>query len=279
MSGYVKGRAVTRSSGCSSKYPDSEFEHAAFQVKMQRIMRFRNTHASCCCALIPIVIFSRYMDHCPSQTSSPSSRLASSARRWPSRTLTTSAGSTFSPAHRSPPPTTTYPQTPIETVSKKIFGIHSGTRRRRRVTALDRQVSCGDGTEPPVQTSRITRRAYHRPLSSASSRAGRAYAISAKPTLGIRGFEYGQRRAELLCCPSMRRTGGDFLCPQMLTCVCSLPTRTELQDAGRPFCNFRDCNIAFVQHNARPSTRATGINAFEFKLGYIRPRRWTSSLA
>ncbi|KZP14726.1 hypothetical protein FIBSPDRAFT_102235 [Athelia psychrophila] len=95
----------------------------------------------------PIVISSGYTDNCPSETSSPQPRLASSATHWPSRLWSMSAGSRSPSAHWTVAPlfTTAYPQTPAKRPFTALV--------EPAWNAVDRQVSCSVGTKPPTRTS------------------------------------------------------------------------------------------------------------------------------
>ncbi|KZP14704.1 hypothetical protein FIBSPDRAFT_101898 [Athelia psychrophila] len=129
---------------------------------------------------------------------------------------------------------------------------------RRRVTALERQVRWGDGTEP------LTRMSMHRQESLSSPFVQRIITRGTR-IRNIRETHPGYARARIWAA-----RGYAPLLPLEATDRRWLRLRvdphlrlratdsyTGLQDAGRPFRNCRDCNIAFVQQNAHPRARAT----------------------
>lgn len=78
-------------------------------------------------AASPCAIIISSTARCPSQTSSPQPRLASSAKYSPSRSLTTTKSrSSPAPWTVASMSTAAYPQTPTEALPKRIFGFLNG---------------------------------------------------------------------------------------------------------------------------------------------------------
>ncbi|KZP14719.1 hypothetical protein FIBSPDRAFT_102044 [Athelia psychrophila] len=126
----------------------------------------------------------------------------SSTRHSPSHSLTKSAGLTSCPAHTSivPLSTTAYPQTPTETLSKRIFGLLNSTWRGNMLLEWTRKSAATIARNPGSGQAYITTRVYHRLLSSVSSRTRNAHTtFSRHSPLDMPGLDSRKRRAGQLC--------------------------------------------------------------------------------